>query len=74
MATSNDTLEQHFHDVDPDDLNSGSSFKWTTAQTDLIKWCLENDNNPTSVLRNLENAQLLEDGNFPSKQQLNNKI
>jgi hypothetical protein len=74
VATSNDTLEQHFHDVDPDDLNSGSSFKWTTAQTDLIKWCLENDNNPTSVLRNLENAQLLEDGNFPSKQQLNNKI
>lgn len=69
VVNSNDTLEKHLHEVDTDDSNSGSSFKWTDAQTDCIKWCLENDNVPTVVLRNLENHHLLEDGNYPTKQQ-----
>ena len=74
VANSNDTLEKHLHEVDTDASNSGSSFKWTDAQTDCIKWCLENDNVPTVVLRNLEKHHHLEEGNYPTQQQLNNKI
>ena len=47
VATSNDTLEKHVHDVDPDHSNSGSNFRWTTAQTDMIMRCVENEANPT---------------------------
>ena len=31
VVNSNDTLEKHLHEVDTDDSNSGSSFKWTDA-------------------------------------------
>jgi hypothetical protein len=74
LATSNDILGKHIHDIDPDHANSGQTFRWTSAQTEMIMQGVLNEASPTVILRNLENAQLLEDGNCPSKQQLNNKI
>ena len=71
-----DGQSEHAHEVDESGEGSaGVNFKWTQAQTNLIKNCVQNEQTrPAIIRRNLENANLFMDGKTPSVQQLNNKI
>ena len=47
VAHSNDAHEKHVHDIDPEHSNSSYNFKWTEAQSLLIKQGVLNEASPT---------------------------
>ena len=65
----------HVHEEDPDYVvKSGKTYRWTSAQTEIVFQGVRNEAKPKVIMRNLRDANVFEEGKEPTALQLSNKI
>ena len=64
----------HLHEEETGDDLQGINFKWTDDMTNCIKEALKNEATAVTIMRNLNEKNLLPKEGGPTTQQLNNKI
>ena len=74
LVESNLVHPRHSHVVDQEHCLSGSSFRWTPEQTQMIVQGVTNEAKPKVIRRNMDNANLFSDGKVPTSLELSNKI
>jgi hypothetical protein len=79
LTTSNEIVVMsntrcHVHQEDTNYTTDGPNLHWTNEQTEIVMDALKHDGSAKTVTRQLKDANIFSEGNFPSASQINAKI